>query len=210
MVFLPRLLLRPKYSGGTRTGSSTVECMATQGARALADMVFTTGVRANGFIFSTMKDFNHSALISAWRNYWKCKCILNVSKTNFWKGLTMRYTDEALARYTRKWISNNCQWFGTWPKMIQFGIRMSLVHFLLICVWTHYPPLRWRHNGHNGVSNHQPHHCLLNRLFGSKKTSKLRITGLCKGSSPGTGEFPAQMASNAEDVSIWWRHRANW
>ena len=23
----------------------------------------------------------------------------------------------------------------------------------------------------------------------------------------GTGEFPAQMASNAENVSIWWRHR---
>ena len=24
--------------------------------------------------------------------------------------------------------------------------------------------------------------------------------------SPGTGEFSAQMASNAESVSIWWRH----
>ena len=23
-----------------------------------------------------------------------------------------------------------------------------------------------------------------------------------------TGEFPAQMASNAENVSIWWRHHA--
>ena len=38
------------------------------------------------------------------------------------------------------------------------------------------------------------------------KTSKLRVTGLCAGNSPGTGEFPAQMASNAENVSIWWRH----
>ena len=49
---------------------------------------------------------------------------------------------------------------------------------------------------------------LLNRLFGrrSQKTSELRVTGLCAGSSPGTGEFPAQMASNAENVSIWWRH----
>ena len=49
--------------------------------------------------------------------------------------------------------------------------------------------LQWRHNGHDGVSNHQPHHCLLNRLFGcrSKKTSKLRVTGLCVGNSPGTG-----------------------
>ena len=26
------------------------------------------------------------------------------------------------------------------------------------------------------------------------------------GNSPGTGEFPAQMASNAANVSIWWRH----
>ena len=69
-------------------------------------------------------------------------------------------------------------------------------------------PLRWRHNDHAGVSNHQPHGCLLNRLFRrkSKKTSKLRVTGLCAGNSPGTGEFPAQMASYAENVSIWWRH----
>ena len=70
------------------------------------------------------------------------------------------------------------------------------------------PSLRWRHNVHDGVSNHQPHDCLLNRLFRhrSKKTSKLRVTGLCAGNSPGTGEFPAQMASNTENVSIWWRH----
>ena len=68
--------------------------------------------------------------------------------------------------------------------------------------------LRWRHNDHAGVSNHQPHGCLLNRLFRRKpkKTSKLRVNGLCAGNSPGTGEFPAQMASYAENVSIWWRH----
>ena len=68
--------------------------------------------------------------------------------------------------------------------------------------------LQWRHNGHDSISNHQPHDCLLNRLFRrrSKKTSKLRVTGLCAGNSPGTGEFPAQMASNVENVSIWWRH----
>ena len=66
----------------------------------------------------------------------------------------------------------------------------------------------WRHNGHDGVSNHQPHDCLLNRLFRprSHKTSKLRVTGLCVGNSPGTGEFPTQMASHSENVSIWWRH----
>ena len=56
--------------------------------------------------------------------------------------------------------------------------------------------LLWRHNGRGSVSNHQPQDCLFNILFKriSKKTSKL------------TGEFPAQLASNAENVSIWWRH----
>ena len=64
--------------------------------------------------------------------------------------------------------------------------------------------LQWRHNGRDGVSNYQPHHCLLNRLFRhrSKKTSKLQVTGLCEGKSPATGEFPSQRANNAENVSI--------
>ena len=68
--------------------------------------------------------------------------------------------------------------------------------------------LQWRHNERDSVSNHQPHDCLLNRLFRrrSKKTSKLRVTGLCAGNSPRTGEFPTQMASYAENVSIWWHH----
>ena len=69
-------------------------------------------------------------------------------------------------------------------------------------------PLQWRQNERDGVSNHQPDDCLLNRLFKSrsKKISKLRITDLCEGNSPVTGEFPAQRASNAENISIWWRH----
>ena len=68
--------------------------------------------------------------------------------------------------------------------------------------------LHWRHNELDGVSDHQSHDCLLTRLFRhrSKKTPKLRVTGLCEGNSPGTGEFPAQKASKAENVSIWWRH----
>ena len=68
--------------------------------------------------------------------------------------------------------------------------------------------LQRRHNERDHVSNHKPHDCLCSRLFRrrSKKTSKLRVTGLCVGNSPGTGEFPAQMTSNAENVSFWWRH----
>ena len=71
-------------------------------------------------------------------------------------------------------------------------------------------PLQWRHNGRDSVSNHQSCEYLLSRLImrRSKNTSKLRVTGLCAGNSPVTGEFPAQRASKAENVSIWWRHHA--
>ena len=70
--------------------------------------------------------------------------------------------------------------------------------------------LQWRYNVSDDVSNHQPHDCLLNRVFRSrsKKTSKLRVTGLCEGNSPVTGEFPSQWDSKVEmfpfdDVIMW-------
>ena len=86
---------------------------------------------------------------------------------------------------------------------------LSLIAFMIPeCIWDVMKTLQWRHNVRDGVSNHQPHDCLLNRLFRrrSEKTSNLRVTGFCEGNSPVTGEFPAQRASNAENVSIWWRH----
>ena len=65
--------------------------------------------------------------------------------------------------------------------------------------------LQWRHNERDGVTVHRHLYCLLNRSFRcrSKKTPKLR---LCEGNSSVIGEFHAQRASNAENVSIWWRH----
>ena len=84
-----------------------------------------------------------------------------------------------------------------------------IMQFVFCDLWLYVVvTLQWRHNGYDSVSNHQPHDCLLNRLFRrrSTKTPKLRVTGFCEGNSSVTGEFPAQMASNAENVSIWWRH----
>ena len=51
---------------------------------------------------------------------------------------------------------------------------------------------------------------LRNRLFRcrSKKTSKLRVIGLCEGNPSVTGGFRPQRGSNAENVYIWWRHHA--
>ena len=83
--------------------------------------------------------------------------------------------------------------------------------------WTSTEP-NW--SAHNRTTRHWAHYIdvimttmapqitRLNRLFrrGSKKTSKHRGTGLCVANSQGTGEFPAQRVSYAENVSIWWRH----
>ena len=55
--------------------------------------------------------------------------------------------------------------------------------------------LRWRDNGRDSVSNHQPHDCLLNCSCrrSPKKTSKLRVIGLCAGNSPGVGTTKANL-----------------
>ena len=92
-----------------------------------------------------------------------------------------------------------CHWLFVWC----LGSRN---HLHLVC--RPVSSLQWRHNEHHGVSNHHPYDCLLNRLFRrrSNKTSKLLVTDLCVGNSPVTDEFPAQMASDAENVSIWWHH----
>ena len=138
--------------------------------------------------------------------------------------------------YVNKLISNIC----SWGKIIYFEVALltigqirftEVIEYCLkqwwltlltqLCVgrsqwvrstqWSKLP-LQWPHDGRDGVSNHMPHYCLLNRLFRgrSKKTSKFRATGLCAGNSPVTGEFPAQMVSNAKNVSIWWRRHVSW
>ena len=80
----------------------------------------------------------------------------------------------------------------------------------LMSPWYHqleFPTLQWRHNDHDGISNHQPHGCLLNRLQTqiNENIKAPRHWPLC-GEFTGTGEFPAQRASYGENVSIWWRH----
>ena len=119
-----------------------------------------------------------------------------------------------------KWHgSPNCEGQNTCSRITDIGYRVNKLNFPLFCpysmvvktdvsYWISCLSLHWRHNGRDSVSNYQPHDCLLNRLFKrrSKKTSELRVTGLCAGNSPATGEFPTQMASYAENVSICWRH----
>ena len=70
--------------------------------------------------------------------------------------------------------------------------KCGVIRDIFISIKKIFMALHWRHNDHSGVSNHQPHDCLLNRLFRrrSKKTSKLRVTVLCAGNSPGPVNSP--------------------
>ena len=74
----------------------------------------------------------------------------------------------------------------------------------------HQSSLQWSHKKRDGVSSHRRLDCLFNHLFRcrSKKTSQIRVTGLCEGNPPVTAGFPSQRASNAENASIWGRHHA--
>ena len=88
------------------------------------------------------------------------------------------------------------------------GVVKSFKYLLDVSV----PPILFylitvAYKDHEGVSNHQPYDCLFGRQ--SKKTSKLCVTGLWAGNSPETGEFSSQMASNAGNASIWWRHHVS-
>ena len=81
-------------------------------------------------------------------------------------------------------------WHGKWFCILGLCKGFFLVHSALSSQRP--TTLRWRHNDHYSVSNHQPHGCLLNRLFRRrwKKTSKLRVTGFCVGNSPGPVNSP--------------------
>ena len=83
---------------------------------------------------------------------------------------------------TYKWrrIACHCLWIKirnfSFKKM---HFKMASSNLVLFCPnlnkWTQsylciVSALQWRHNGHDGFSNHQPYDCLLNRLF--RRSSK--------------------------------------
>ena len=70
----------------------------------------------------------------------------------------------------------------------------------------HPDPLQRRHNERDGVSNQRRLKCLVDCLF-RPDPRKHQSSASLAFVSPVPGEFPVQMASNAENFSIWWRHR---
>ena len=67
--------------------------------------------------------------------------------------------------------------------------------------------LLWRHNGRDCVPNHQPHDCLLNRLFRQiKENLQAPRHWSFVWNLPVTDEFSAKWPVTRQNVSIWWRH----
>ena len=105
-----------------------------------------------------------------------------------------------------------------WPPFCRRHLSDTSYNHYLIQGWPSLLTLtlRWRHNDLDGVSDHQPHGCLLNRLFRrrSKKTSKLRVTGLCVGNSPHKGPVTRNMFPFDDVIMIcgilfllWWYYQ---
>ena len=99
---------------------------------------------------------------------------------------------------------NSIKWMV--PERCEFKFRYVILKLTLMidswnimpsykCHLTRLGSLQWRHNERDGVTKHQPHYCLLIRLFKGrpKKISKLRVTCICEG-------------NYAENVYILWRH----
>ena len=97
--------------------------------------------------------------------YIKCQVLIMMIQLDYTENISMKFCLRFKHLRTRK-----CIW-----KWRPFGFDVPGENALRAHA------LRWRHNGCDSVSNHQPHDCLLNRLFRrrSKKTSRLRVTGLC-------------------------------
>ena len=105
----------------------------------------------------------------------------------------------------RMWTWTNTNFY---TKVLMAIVACLFFYLIYIYYNKQNSTLQWLYNEHDGVTNNRYFDCLLNRFFRrrAKKTSKLRVTGLCEGNSPVTDEFPAQKASNAGNVAIWWRH----
>ena len=175
---------------------------------------------------SSLFNANWRKLGTEGSNYWFCFCwcwpqyyMLLCFFAKFWFRIDLTewstvWFDYSFCESIKGWLNVKgkfCSWWSTQQLRGTDGSAISWPPWEYVSYWCYPTPLQWHHDGHNDISNHQPHDCLLYRLFRhrSKKTSKLCVTGLCEGNSPVTCEFPAQRASKAGNVSIWWRHHGH-
>ena len=98
----------------------------------------------------------------------------------------------------RPWLLTSPSHQQLWHWLCEIGSSLSFIR----------KTLQWHYNERHGISNHQPLDCLLNASFRCRFKENIKAPHhwpLCR---EFTGDlwFPAQRASNAENVSISWRH----
>ena len=115
--------------------------------------------------------------------------IKNFNHARFYAAITHPWPNLKFVFLLSLWVSGGSIW-SVHPSFPALSIAIAGASE--IYPWDMRKTSRWRHNDHAGVSNHQPHGCLHNRLFRrrSKETSKFRVTGLCAGNSPGPVNSP--------------------
>ena len=139
----------------------------------LADDWWSVALPTRRHIYSSYPTIN--ALLPTWVRYWALKSAYG-------------YVFNTQDAYSWHIYSGILSWYN---------IMITTHHIKLLSEWINYSS-QWRHNGRgDGVSNHRCIDCLLSRLLRrkSKKTSKLRVTGLCEGDPPVIGGFRPQRAS---------------
>ena len=114
-------------------------------------------------------------------------------------------SDTSLTSWRQQFCNNNYIYIYIYVQLMGMAWR-QISHCDVIFVSVKSPrywlaaeyTLQWRHSDRDGVFNHRRLDCLLYRVIRrrSKKTWKLRVTGL----------WWIPRASNAENVSILWRH----
>ena len=98
--------------------------------------------------------------------------MMDYSNTFYWAG-TLRNAFVYLSRSLRSfnafyWLS--IQWW------MAYNDNESWLKASVYIGWIYSISLRWRHNGRDGVSNHQPHDCLLNYLFRRRSKENIKAT----------------------------------
>ena len=156
--------------------------------------------------FHLLRDFYHRHLSSKRTSNSKCwNSAVHITNITLWI-LVLNYRFNSLLTYFGQRVSTRSTFIDILCVMTGVNCLWNIIHEVLIkslLLECHYSDVII-----DAIASQITSLAIVYSVVYSsadKKTSKLRVTVLCVGNSPGTGEFPAQMASNAENVSIWWR-----
>ena len=134
-------------------------------------------------------------------------CLANFKATRYFKLPILR-----LRNLTRSYNKASYQILKRGPgQRTPLLLYFLMIRRLSVNMGSQDTPLQWRHDERD-ASQIPSLTIIYSTVYSrrrSKKTSNFRVTVLCAGNSPVTGEFPTQRASDVENVSILWRHHAN-